>query len=738
MALINLTTNLKSLKFGHDESGGGSSDQPYIQTAIPATNEQLNTTNDLNFNISYNPDPSNFEVLGKAGLSAIGAIADGLAPIVGPILLYSGILNTARIIVGGIEDGTLNKSLFDFSGTSVSLKPAAAGTGGPDWLIRGGGLLPKAVTNDFERITKFFKSTEGNLFILKQNILSKSALPSQSTRTISSNTVIGGFLNPANLNPLIYNEGIYNPINTLAQVIGGPLGLHLNKQGLIGGGPGDLRKYSDVVKNTEIQTDNRLIRLYGKKFLNDNPSNISLDYIGTDPDILFNYPGGPNSILGIGRTRIRLDNPSVKTNLVNDITNPEINYYTLGYNQLMEAGSTDSNIVTVRGNDNYFNERSYKGYIPNLRQRDFRQKINEIIKPLNNNESVIQDGEYNPYNSQLKSTIESRYLLGDPGNPLDKKVYGTFVGNNLGNTAGINSYDKLNLYPIYKTNPGISISNNTSTLPDLIPFRIGIIDYQLLTDVFSLGSEDVSLNNVAINYIQFRAYLDQISDTYSTEWQDYRYLGRGEKFYNYTGFDRKVSLSWTVYAQSQIELKSLYNKLNYLASACAPNYSETGYMRGNFVVLSIGGYFIQQLGIITGFSYEMNDSNATWDTEYELPHMIKVSGFNFIPIHNFVPKLQSIKVNNILEDDLNTDYNLDNIEDKNEYNLYEQYIDQNKTFNITVNVEQGDDIPTLDLNNQNNGGGLPPDPGTVPDPPDNSAPPQNQQQIINDILGDTP
>ena len=72
-------------------------------------------------------------------------------------------------------------------------------------------------------------------------------------------------------------------------------------------------------------------------------------------------------------------------------------------------------------------------------------------------------------------------------------------------------------------------------------------------------------------------------------------------------------------------------------------------MRGNLVKLTIGGYFYQQPGIITGFSYEMNDDNATWeigiddagntdDSVKQLPHLIKVSGFNFIPIHDFVPK----------------------------------------------------------------------------------------------------
>ena len=35
MGLINLQTDLKSLKFGKDRPGGGNSGQPFIQTPIP-------------------------------------------------------------------------------------------------------------------------------------------------------------------------------------------------------------------------------------------------------------------------------------------------------------------------------------------------------------------------------------------------------------------------------------------------------------------------------------------------------------------------------------------------------------------------------------------------------------------------------------------------------------------------------------------------------------------------------
>ena len=95
----------------------------------------------------------------------------------------------------------------------------------------------------------------------------------------------------------------------------------------------------------------------------------------------------------------------------------------------------------------------------------------------------------------------------------------------------------------------------------------------------------------------------------------------------------------------------MYKRLNYLASVCAPDYGSYGFMRGNIVTLTIGGYFYEQPGIITGFSHEMNEESDSWEigindqgtsdaSVKELPHIIRVKGFNFIPIHQFVPRLQ--------------------------------------------------------------------------------------------------
>ena len=199
------------------------------------------------------------------------------------------------------------------------------------------------------------------------------------------------------------------------------------------------------------------------------------------------------------------------------------------------------------------------------------------------------------------------------------------IGNNY------KPLDKINYKALYKSEfvTGDDVKN------DFVKFRIGVID-----------NDDPSLKT----YIHFRALIDEMSDNYEAEWTAQKFMGRAENFYNYAGFDRTFNLSWTVVAQSKAELIPMYTKLNYLASVCGPSYSNNGYMRGNLITLTVGGYLYEQTGIMTGISYSVPEETpweiaidtlgASDEDVKELPHMIKVSGFSFKPIQHFVPSIQ--------------------------------------------------------------------------------------------------
>jgi hypothetical protein len=188
-------------------------------------------------------------------------------------------------------------------------------------------------------------------------------------------------------------------------------------------------------------------------------------------------------------------------------------------------------------------------------------------------------------------------------------------------------------------------SSLDTSLEDTVPFRIVKID---------------NSGNGNNTYINFRAYIEGLSDAYKAEWGTQKYMGRGENFYFYNGFDREISFKFQVPVLSKYEQKSVYSKLNYLASLCAPDYSQGGFMRGNIIKLTIGDYLIDVPGIFSGVTYTINDE-AGWDIARDnkgqlitgssglndpnsdtagwiMPRLIDISGFSFKPIHNFIPK----------------------------------------------------------------------------------------------------
>jgi hypothetical protein len=650
MGLINLRTNLKDLKFGNDEYKGGSSGQPFIQTRIPATDEPLQTNISVNVNADAsvnNLDQSLPNILGGAATGAVGGLLVGGA---------AGAAIGAGVGLGlGIAGAVAANDFSVGLKVNASLKLPNAGTGGTDFLLRGGTLLPGIIANDAERLFKFFKSTDGVLFTVKQNLLSRIAVSTQAS-------------------PNLLNSGIYTPISTLAQAIGNPFGLHVNKQGLnpfAGTGPtsDNERLYGVKVTSEQIQADNRLVNLWGAKISNDfnqrSPNSKFLkDNISDDFLTLLSYGGGPNSFLGVGKTNIRLaSNPIIKVNPQADIYDK--NYLTWSYRilaseliatggkvgestafqQMIANGLTNGPITLATVNVKQLeydlsNPRSVKDYKPSLYQQDFRKYLRGVIELSARGDIsttlMSKSPSYKPEDNQI---IEQRVNLGDPGNASGKNLWSYVNGYREDGlaygAASPNSYDKINALPVYRS----TSENQPSKYDDLVNFRIGIID---------------NTTPSTIDYIHFRAFLDQISDNYSSNWDPTKYIGRGENFYTYSGFDRKVSLGWTVAAQSKVELIPMYEKLNYLASLCAPDYSSEGYMRGNIVQLTIGGYFYEQPGIITGLNYEMNSDNDTWeiaigDDEFnpgkdrsvkQLPHIIRVTGFNFTPIHRFVPRKQ--------------------------------------------------------------------------------------------------
>ena len=622
MPLINLKTDLKSLKFGQDRKGGGSSNQPYIKSPIP----------------------------------------EGL--------------------------------------TSSS----------PDFLLRNGYLNPISSANDVSRLTQMFfdlKSPNGILFSSKQNLLSRTAVKTQTSNgplndgiynplsTISQAgvTSAGYHLNKQGINPFeqtgaysnndaLYGvkvkytqptdenrlAGLYNnyitvkneSINILSYN-GGPnsnLGIGqtnirfaspeqrtgtnnplslINPTFFYDGYQRSIDENNNQVGGLQIDSEKSWIKspLYELPSFNVNsPQSGSLNLIKSNSTTWTSKqnitgPNGPNynwfKSSGSSKTYLDLTKSSIPNWNVNE-GKPlwQNNVYTQG-NTFPENGSSiyENNTFTYNQNDIISTPNNEGKLNGSPKTQDFRAILRNKLKSPNKEKATNLGATPITPNYNTKN-IETRVNLGDPGKKDGKNLSSYTKGSGKG------PLDKITSKPIYKS----SSVTPSSDVNDLVKFRIAVIDNKT--------------PNVK-NFIHFRAFLDSFSDSYSGDWTSHKFLGRAEDFYTYSGFKRTLSLSWTVAAQSKEELIPMYKKLNYLASSLAPDYSGNGFMKGNLIQLTVGGYLYEQVGWFGGINYELvndapweigiNDEGENDPSVKELPHMIKVTGFTFTPIQNFVPSI---------------------------------------------------------------------------------------------------
>lgn len=159
-------------------------------------------------------------------------------------------------------------------------------------------------------------------------------------------------------------------------------------------------------------------------------------------------------------------------------------------------------------------------------------------------------------------------------------------------------------------------------------------DYvKFLFEILPIDSSDST-------FLQFRSYIDSFDDSYNASWSEIKYIGRGESFYNYTGFNRSLNISFKSAASTRAELLPMYEKLNFLASTTAPTYSASqiapGIMRGTVVRMTIGNYINDTPGFLSSVQYSWRNGYQWEIKDNVLPHVLDCT-ISFTPIHTFVP-----------------------------------------------------------------------------------------------------
>jgi hypothetical protein len=434
-------------------------------------------------------------------------------------------------------------------------------------------------------------------------------------------------------------------------------------------------KYDNVIKvQREIdadQTRNRLYQLYentiAPKFINiENgvPGANAVDSLKKGDPILRSYPGGPGAPLGIGKTNIFFAdqrtgyyNPNYKTDKSFIDSYPLYSGGTQGLNITYDPtflGATNKSTtllsqITATGDQQSDPVRSLLPTSPGGVWNDPSQFPLNYFKKDPALFSIEQIQAATPFQdsavvsvTDFRQTLKNDPVTGEEARKvLISSNYTEFNRNKTYKTGdpGLRGIDRTALPTTASKSPGTDLINlqKVGTLDqdsDLIPFYFRVLKYD--------GSDQ---------NIQFRAYIESFSDNYSADWNAYKYMGRGENFYNYNGFDRTINLSFNIYASTYNEIFAQYQRLNQLVSVVAPQYSGAGIMRGSFLRLTVGDYMNDTPGVLKSINVEIpkespweigrdSDGKLT-DLGNRLPFYLQVNNLTFIPIHENIPEYGS-------------------------------------------------------------------------------------------------
>ena len=591
MGLINLRTNLKSLRFGNDTQGGGASGLPYIQTGLPEDSPEGEylagiTRNSADWPLrggQYWTIASTEDAVRVSRF--LTDFPKGTTFTTKQVQLQK---SNPKIETGGLAS-RLNTQTYNLNanllaqvleqGSGIHIPRAGANTNelGPD--------NPQA---KYEYIVSH-KDTEENRLVALYNTKINTNTAGLSLDSTVAKLGISAFDDNLLFDYVggpdsLYGDGnttIFRVVNTNSNLSTPDAGTinYLETLGL-----------TDYIKTNQIEG---LFRgLYKTKTTRFNAAPFSTPTTANNASL--NTPFVPTQVdFSGGQENIDFtDNPfgdnkypkSSYQQSSKDFIRPEktptefegtINQFnnTMGYSALLAAKGND---LAVFG-----------------KTQDFRSNTNDpTVQALANSVNYNLGG---PNGDGFK--MESRIGIGTPGaRPSNKRnsFYNPFP----------EGQDKINMSPIYRRSIDTPVEQDDPAVRDLIKFCIEAID---------------TGNPSETSRMHFRAYITNFSDNIGADWDSKRYMGRGENFYTYQGFTRDVGFTFIVAAQSVQEMEKIYQKVNYLASTLHPDYQAgTGFMRGSLHKLTIGEYFYRTTGVITSMNITVDD-NYPWEIKMRQP-----------------------------------------------------------------------------------------------------------------------
>ena len=689
MPLLDLKTDLKSLRFGKDRKGGGNSGQPYIKTGIPETPFEEAITSPIGVN----------DFLLRGGLNAVTDTAEDvlrLGKMFTSLRSPSGLLFTAKQKLLSRTAVRTQTSSFLNEGTYTPLSTLAQAG-----VNAFGGHLNKQGINPFAETGAY--SNNNRLYYNRVKILNNRLLDFYDTkiqqRTDDPNLYSypggpGSDLGIGNTNIRFERNGrtgINNPnvaynkrITFIAPTVNDPgnryydysafqrktIGTNYLNQVLTTGVTKQwvLRKGEATPELLDglINEEGQIIR--GGQDATGEKNSLAVSKpgyfygepgkTGKEPFTPGNYlqslslltKGGLNTLNRNWNSVSRTFQDSFGNKVNNEINEDGDKLYTPSvYKTDPKFGFQETNpeVASSQGSAALTQDQILRQILARnngtTQIRDFRKQITPNTIGTKAYNTARENGTLTDapsYSGPDARNYEQRVNAGDPGK---KGLIRTNYSKGAIDLATEKPYvvNEINAMYMYVANN----VTNSKKKNDFVKLRFAVINPDQPSQK---------------TFVHFPAFFDgAITDNMSAGWDSFKYLGRAEEFYNYTGFSREVSFSFTVAAQSKPELSLMYQKLNYLQSSLTPNYNITdGFMRGNIHQLTLGGYFYEQPGVLTSLNYTMPqdspweigipadsaDGEAVGGISYrdpsvkELTHMIQVQ-VSFKPIHTFLPQI---------------------------------------------------------------------------------------------------
>lgn len=412
-------------------------------------------------------------------------------------------------------------------------------------FMRGGYIgAREASITDTIRINKFLSDKpKGNNFIAKQIGLQKS--------------------NPSILNIPKLPTQIYNPENTLRQVLVNAFGQHIVRHG--SSHIEDItKKYETVTRFNNFNTSNvfnepkgnKLFDLYSKLFYKQFFGKKG-SFSNLGETIISDNIGGPNSVYGVGNTTIR------RTSFT-------------GNGTIINSALTRSKIVLGTRTQEYVPQSAFLNY-------DNRRTARKNTLPVTTN--LI-------YNNIMNKAIENQ------ANIRTSIEFKTGPGKNGSTQINVIKFNR----PIKNDSSDEMLTYSYTRDDDSLPHVIFTI-----IDPFNTTSTATKALSVPL---RFKSFITGYQESYTSNWSDIKYNGRAEFNYVFNSYKKTASFKLQIPSFSVDDLNKNHNKLQSLKKALAGVYNNNR-LGGVLINIKLGSY-LDNYCIINSLNINIPD-DSSWD-----------------------------------------------------------------------------------------------------------------------------